>query len=688
MVSIGKELKNSEIYFLSFGVSILQGKNMYKVGAFTDYGDQKQPGVYTRLEPNPAMSHSSLTTGVVALPWKTYSRASEPEPVRITKSNLSTQARSLYPANPDAFLKIVSNLLAKTTEVRVCPYNHSVMKTVVQDDAAVESMGWSEDGNVEIKWTPSKDAPQSLCQPLRVDVSIEGDDYDFRVYFPFPDNTVDHVTHKLMPKTSFVDGTVTKVEVGLDTAIGAFQKLYGEKITLTVKIQAALTSRVTVMIGGGRPKLTVNIARGVNLAIEKTKGLTAGALIAIPYNQNDFVDLIAFNVLYMKDTVCPASSECFGVAELKDQKVTLTLYTRDRLSGRTEARVVQQKPFKMGAKESDAPIRDILKLLDCVDESEAVDPDPKTDAWAKKLQKDTDRGVDMDMRVGFFSYHSFVANEDGVKSEMSDFMTTIGKTNVGTVFHIPDTSRTGVTREKNKELYQLIQKTYIDNFGSLCPGTQLVMDETWMTGCRDWALNTEPLTISSPFCVSLAGDSRGGFVSLLNSAYMVGLMAKCGVVRSATAARYPGSDLVMYPQSIIEHMHEVGVVTWHSHAGEKMIYLDSSSYRNNKSYEGLVYSKAFERNRPIRSVNRFRMDAAQNFFRNFFEQNWYGDDAAGAIRRDLLKLIHEMADSGVFKDDIQYDDVLVTNLDSRSFTATVRLRLIESPEILYISLEV
>lgn len=654
---------------------------MYTVGAFTEYGDKTQPGVYTRLESNPALSISSLTTGGIALPWKTYKRASEPEPFRVMKNTLSTYASSQYFANPDAFRKIASNLLSHTTEVWVCPYNSCVTKTVAKDDDAVTSRGWSEDGNVEISWSPDEDGFQSLCQPLRVVVSVKGDNYDFRVYIPFSDDPSKHEYHKEMPQTTFVDGTKTTVTVGLDRAVGAIKTLYGQKIELTVSIRTSLTRSVTVMIGGGRTKLTEDIAAGVNLALEKTTGLTAGALIAIPYNQNDFADLKTFNVMYVKDTVCPASPECFGVAELKDQTVTFTLYTKDPHTGRVEVRHVEKKQFKMGKDHSEPTIRAILKSLDCIEESEVYEAS-KTDAWAKYLDKDTE------MRVGFFSYHTAAENKVGVETEILDFMPTIGKTNVGTVFFTPDKQRIKSTREQNKELYQFIQKTYIVNTGSMCPGTQLVMDETWMDGCQDWALDTEPLTLSSPFCISLAGDRRGGFKSLLNSAYMVGLMAKCGVVRTATAARYSGTDLEIYPQTIIERMHDAGVVSWHSHAGEKMIYLDSSSYRNNKSYEGVEYSKAFERNRPIRAVNRFRMEAAQNFIRNYFEQNWYGDDAVGAIRRDLLMLIHEMADAGVFVDDIHPDDVLVTNFDSRSVTANIRLRLVESPEILYISLEV
>lgn len=659
---------------------------MYKVGAFTEYGDKKQPGVYTRLSSTPSSGASSLTNGGIALPWKTFARVSEPEPERLQKNTLSTYADSPYLANPDAFFSITTNILSNATDVWVCPYNTRVKEKVEKDDAEIRSEGWSEDGNVHIIMESTVMTLQTSFMPMIVDIELRNDDkYHVKLQFPFPFE-YKNAYETDFPSSAVVDGgvqtctiTITDQDEGKE-----LKKVYGNEIKLHITVNTRLTRTHSVMLCGGRAKVTDSNATLVNQSVEKTAGMPAGALIALPYGQDDFKDVVGHNVLYVPNTVVPAGTSCFGVAELKDQTVTFYLYTHDEHTGKTKVRQVDRKTYTMdeGAnpKKSTAPIRQIIQSLDCVDGGAAHEHILGTDAWGKNME---DKRV---LRVGFVPFHDHTKN---AVQETLDFMPTVGRTNVGTMFHVPDKQFFGKTWADNQKMYRLIQGTYIDNTGSMCPGTQLVMDETWMDGCQDWALDTEPLTVSSPFCVSLAGDRRGGFYSLQNSAFMVGIMAKCGVVRTATAARYPGTDLELYSQSIIEHMHDVGVVSWHSHAGEKLIYIDSSSYRKGrKSYDRAEYSDAFERNRPVRAVNRFRMDAAQNFIRNYFEQNWYGDDAAGAIRRDLLMLIREMADAGVFVDDIHPDDVLVTNFGSRSFTANVRLRLVESPEILYISLEV
>lgn len=657
---------------------------MYKVGAFTEYGDKKQPGVYTRLSSTPSSGVSSLTNGGIALPWKTFARVSEPEPERLQKNTLSTYADSQYLANPDAFFSITTNILSNATDVWVCPYNTRVKETVTDGDIEILSEGWSEDGNVHIIMEPKTKTYQTSFMPMIVGIELGNDEkYHVTLTFPFPFEYKNEYK-AAFPAASVVDGGAKTCTIAIQDANEGkeLRKVYGDEIKLHITVKTLLTRALTVMICGGRAKITTAKATIVNDEVNKTAGMTAGALIALPYDQTNHQDIPDHDLLYVKDTVVPAGTPCFGVVELKNQTVTLYLYNHDERTGKTKVRQVETNTYKLGTdepKESTATIRQIIQSLRLIDGGTAYG-EKNTDAWGKHI------GENQELRVGFVPFHDHTKN---AAQETLDFMPTVGRTNAGTVFHVPDTRFFDETRANNQKTYQLIQGTYINNTGSLCPGTQLAMDETWIEGCQRWGLNTEPLTVSSPFCVSLAGDQRGGFYSLQNSAFMVGIMAKCGVVRTATAARYPGTDLEIYSQSIIERMHDVGVVSWHSHAGEKLIYIDSSSYRKDrKSFDGAEYSDAFERNRPVRAVNRFRMDAAQNFIRNYFEQNWYGDDAAGAIRRDLLMLIHEMADAGVFVDDIHSDDVLVTDFGSRSFTANVRLRLVESPEILYISLEV
>lgn len=666
---------------------------MYKVGTFSDEKERVQPGVYSKLNTGESTLVSAVTYGGVALPWPSYTAVSEPDPVDVRQNTVPQMATDTHLADPDTFRAIGANILRSANTVYLCQYNRRVVETLLEDGTAkrVPSEGWSADGNVHITAGFTDDIPSiARSQPLLVAIDLtEGNKYKYKVHFPWAAASAFAFEGELN-RSELADGKPKPVNIDFSKVVGDdklkkfLEAVYGkDKLTLTFVIRAELTAGTTVMVGGGSTFANAEAAKEINRFIQlRHPGLPAGALIAFDVVFEDGKDLATGPVLYIPGYTAPAGAACFAVADLHDGVATLTMYTHDTHTGKVDFNVLEKIAYAHTKGKSDANIDAILTAMTNIDTVPSTD-EKKASSWAKLL----DDGKTV--RVGFASFHPL--QPDSVAAEMDKFMSTAGKTGAGLIFYAPPADLFGKDVTQNKKQYQAIQNTYLEKTHSLCPATQLVMDETWMQGAHNWTEKTSQMTISSPFCVSTAGDARGGFKSLANSAYMVGLMARCGETRTATAARYPGagSDLYIYTQKIIERMHDVGVMTWHSHTGEKMIYIDSSSYRLSLPGGGdpTKYPQAFERNRAVRAANKFRFEAAKMFISNYFEKNWYGDDAENSIRNDILTLIRELADVGVFRYPSP-SDVTVRNVSTRAYAADVRLGLIESPEILFLTLEV
>lgn len=674
---------------------------MYKVGTFTNPGDQSQPGVYSRLSSGPQTRISSLTYGGVALPWPTYKVVSEPDPVPVTPSTLSSVATRECLANTEFFKKICANIMANASEVYICPYTRNVVSKVETETKYHPSCGWSEDGIVQIAMSLAASGESQACtnhfQPLVVTVSSKSPNtYSFEVEYPWA-------------KTQFKStGEISVANIGDGKPIQKpitfksededekfLYNFYGKDgIVLNFSIKRSFSGKKTVVIGGGYMLTDVAVNAIKNASSKAAPGLGPGALFALEGEVEGPTEFNEGRVLYLPNFSAPAaykdstskdySANFFAVAELRNWKATLTLYTYCEHTGRLTTRILEEKdiPRAENNERSNAPIYDILTTMENI--AGVPYEGDKGSAWKESLLQG------QVVRVGFASFHVPSSVSGGFQeTEMTKFLSTVGKTGSSLVFYVPDKNLFTGDRSKSRDIHQQIQVCYLDNTGSLCPSTQLVMDETWYPGAHEWDETTTQMTHSTPFCVSTAGDSRGDVHSLLNSAFMVGIMAQCGERRTATAALYSGPDLQIFTQQVTERMHEVGVMTWHSHVGDKMIYIDSSSYRKNiPPFESVSYPAVFERNQPVRAVNKFRFESAKMFITNYFEKNWYGVNAVASIQSDILMLIRELADAGIFAPPESSSDVTVQNLSERAYSAEVKLQLRDNPEILYISLEV
>lgn len=660
---------------------------MYKVGTFSEVGDQSLPGVYSRLNTGSQTLISSLTFGGVALPWPTHKVVSEPEPIEVRPNNLSTIVSDEKLADPDFFKEIGANILSNATTVYLCPYNRRVQDTLEMDKFFHPPEGWSEDGTVHVQMELlNSGALVGKAQPLVVEIFPGASEYQILVSYPWQDTSFR--SDFKISKNDLADGTPYTKKITFTEKEDEGEKrlfdLYGkENLSLIFSVSSPITKHVTVVLGGGFAHNELVNKEVDRFISTKTPGLVPGALIAFEGAVGTYTEYDNCPVLYIPEYTAPAGSTCFAVAELRNWEATLTLYMWDSRTKQMSTTLLDRATIATTneGKVSSSNIIDILKNLEHIEAVPSL-PGRESSEWKQPLKENAT------VRVGFASFHSSPLTFQDV--EMQKFLSTAGKTGSSLIFYVPHSDFFGKDIDGARTIYQKIQRTYLEKTGSLCPTTQLVMDETWFGDVYDWDTKTNPMTVSSPFCVSTAGDSRGGVHSLRNSAYMVGLMARCGEMRTATATRYAvtGGDLRIYTQPVIEHMHDVGVMTWHSHMGEKMVYIDSSSYRKNiPTPDSMTYPDAFERNTPVRAVNKFRFEAAKIFIANYFEKNWYGANAENSIKNDILTLIRELADAGIFAQP-ESQDVTVQNITSRAYHAEVKLRLIESPEILYISLEV
>lgn len=662
---------------------------MYTIGTFSDTNEQKAPGVYTRMSINPGNRNSSATYGGLALPWVSYTYQAEPNPIPLASSTISMASSNYVLANPSTFRTVGASILTTTTPIYLCPFNVNLQPDISAPPKPDYPEGTSTDGKCNVWVADYGDEQEEMAayQPLKVTISPTEGGCSAVVSYPFPGVT--HTDEFPIDMTDAVDGKKFTKHIEYDEKgdTEVLWTVYGGSLALAFIIKEVPTQPVEVMVGGGCILHRDHAKKTIEDAIEKghdgkrLDGLRPGSLIAFPYISETFEDPETDNFMYIKDSVVPAGTDCFAVVEMGNGKVTLTSYTCDTITLETVARVVEEKHYLIKNGMSENSIRSTIQTLVAIDGFAPTVGLGGSNAWEAQLPED------QTVRIGFMSAHLGTARP--TRHDPVTFMPTIGKTQATVAFYVPYESDFGEGRDAARRVYQYIQKQYVENAKFFCPSAQLVMDETCLDGCDEWDENTQSLTISSPVCVSLAGDSRGGVNSLRNSAYMAGILARCGITRSATAYPYPGGrDLQLYGQKVIEHMLTEGVMTWHSHAGDLMVYIDASSYREGQlSIDGAKYPKAFERNLPVRAVNMFRYMASENFIAHYFEQNRYGSAVETIIIADLMRILDTLAYYDVIQEP-EAGDITVSRVSARTYSAEVKLNMINPVEVLLITLEV
>lgn len=669
---------------------------MYKVGTFSQLGRETVPGVYSKLSSvGGSSSISSAVYGGIALPWITMDVASRVrDPFEVNAVSLGSYAATNHLEYPETFSNVAEQLLRNANSVYVCPYTRKIPGKIQKDHTWVVSEGWSEDGNihVEVVYTEKTDKTNRL-QPLKVGFERLGNgNYTAHVYFPWQATPL--VSNLEFTPPDIADGGApTKKPVFTQNqeagGSGYLYAIFGgaDKLGLKISVKSGeILSPTTVMVGGGYAQTDDLKARIDTIIGEKHDGVEPGVMLAFEgktwvktsFDPATFMeDNTISGVFCIKGIAAPAGPHNFAVAELFGGKMTVTLYVHDEITGKTKSILLEEQPYEVDDEgKSKTTVGSILASASCIEKL----GDAKAE-WNRVLEKDAQ------CRIGFSSFHP--KSKKVEESEIKDAMISAGKSVSGLIYFVPDRSLFLGDRSAQTKIYQQIQKEYLKNLQDICPTTQLIMDETWLPKMHEWNTGTKPLTLSNPFCVSTAGDSRGGTFSLWNSACLAGIMARCAETRNATAFPFPSDgDLVHYSQEVLEHMLDEGVMTYHTHMGVKMVYIDTSSYREKKgSSDPNKYPQSFERNKPVRAVNLFRFETAKMFYMNYFEQNWYGEDAAFSIKNDILTMIKQMSADGIFLPPAS-QDVKVTNLGARSYSAEVKLKTPESPEILYVTLEV
>lgn len=271
-------------------------------------------------------------------------------------------------------------------------------------------------------------------------------------------------------------------------------------------------------------------------------------------------------------------------------------------------------------------------------------------------------------------------------TRFDNFMRGSGTTNADILYY-PNWSDEVAERDFTtcKDKYRAIQKWYLDKRSDKCNLTQLLMDESLMKEGRDW-LTGEPMTLNNPFLISLKSGKGNKSASQRIGAFTAGLLTACGAFRSATAQRYEGdAPLILYDQDKIEDMFLNGVMAYHEHFNQKVLYVDQSAYVKEKAgADAQIYPKAFERNMTVRAVNMFTFQANRMFFFNYMSQPQEGSTAQ-MIQHDLFALIESMSEQKAFELP-NSSDVTVKQRTPESYIAEVFLRMRGAPEILYITI--
>lgn len=273
------------------------------------------------------------------------------------------------------------------------------------------------------------------------------------------------------------------------------------------------------------------------------------------------------------------------------------------------------------------------------------------------------------------------------KTRFTNFMHGSGRTNADVLYYPNWSDELTDADDFGKCLikYQEIQNWYLSKRQDECNLTQLLMDESLKKEGRKWVTG-KPMTLNDPFLVSLKSGKGNKSASQRIGAFTAGLLTACGAYRSANAMRYDGgARLEVYRQEEIVDMFKNRVMTYHEHFNQMVLYADRSAYDKTTAGDQR-YPKAFERNKSVRACNLLTFLINRMFFFNYMNQSQkLINPTAQMIEHDIYCLIESMSKQGAF---VQPDanDVTVTQHTPESYIADVRLRMVEPPEILYVTI--